>query len=120
MEAKLVFLEHQLKSLITGVKVKDLSLAASLRGWNGGSKPKLVTEFLTQTEQSAKASFSSDDIMSIVKAKLTGEVLQFVNGTEPNISHEILKSILLERFSDKLPAVYNCDNDYNNNYYSTQ
>jgi hypothetical protein len=56
MEAKLAFLEQQLKSLVTDTKVKDLSLAASMRGWNGDSKRKSVTEFLTHTKQCAKAS----------------------------------------------------------------
>jgi hypothetical protein len=45
-----------------------------------------------------------------LKAKLTGEALLFVNGrdqlTDENVTYEILKAALVERFSEKLPARY--------------
>jgi hypothetical protein len=38
MEARIAQLEQQLKRLAYGIKTKDLSLAASIREWDGNSK----------------------------------------------------------------------------------
>jgi hypothetical protein len=89
-----------LKGLTTGVKTKDLSLAASIREWSGQAQAKPVTEFLMQIEQ----------CVNILKAKLTGEARQFVNGrdelTDEEVRYEVLKAALVDRFSEKLPARY--------------
>lgn len=111
MEARLQQLEQQLRGLTIGVKTKDLSLAASIKEWNGHAKARPVTEFLTQIEQCARISnWESKDVVNIVKAKLSGEALQFVNGreqlTDENVTYEILKKALVDRFTEKLPARY--------------
>jgi hypothetical protein len=111
MEAKIALLEQQLKSLALGGKFKDLSLAASIREWNDSANSRSVSEFLTETENCAKVSNWSDvDLVNIVKAKLTGEALLFVNGRdellEENVTYKNLKSALLRRFSDTLPPRY--------------
>lgn len=109
MEARIVQLEEELRRLTIGVKTKDLSLAASIKEWSGHSKAKPVTEFLTQLEQCAQVSnWSKEDLVNILKAKLTGEALQFVNGkdelTDGRVSYEVLKAALVDRFTEKLPA----------------
>jgi hypothetical protein len=111
MEARIAQLEQQLRGLTIGVKTKDLSLAASIKEWSGSVKTKPVTEFLTQIEQCAKISNWEDgDLVNIVKAKLSGEALQFVNGrdqlTNEGVTYEVLKKALVERFTEKLPARY--------------
>jgi hypothetical protein len=111
MEARIAQLEQQLKGLTLGGKTKDLSLASSIKEWSGHSKAKPVTEFLTQIEQCARVSgWSENDLVNILKAKLTGEALQFVNGrdqlTDEHVTYEILKTALVDRFSEKLPARY--------------
>jgi hypothetical protein len=100
-----------LKGLTIGVKTRDLSLAASIKEWSGQSQAKPVTEFLTQIEQCARVSnWDHDDIVNILKAKLTGEARQFVNGrdelTDEKVRYEVLKAALVDRFSEKLPARY--------------
>jgi hypothetical protein len=109
MEARIVRLEQQLKSLTHGVKTRDLSLAASIREWNGNSMP--VTEFLTQIEQFARVSnWNQNDLVNILKLKLTGEAWLFVNGRDhlldENVTYETLKAALIERFTEKLPTAY--------------
>jgi predicted mannosyl-3-phosphoglycerate phosphatase (HAD superfamily) len=115
MEARIAQLEQQLKGLTIGVKTKDLSLAASIKEWSGQSQAKPVTEFLMQIEQCAHVSnWDHDDIVNTLKAKLTGEAWQFVNGrdelTDENVRYEVSKAALVDRFSEKLPATYhyNC------------
>jgi hypothetical protein len=112
MEARIAQLEQQLRELRIGGRKKDLSLAASIKEWSGNSKEKSVTEFLTQIEQCASVSeWSENDLVNILKAKLKGEALQFLNGrdqlTDENVTYEILKTALVDRFSQKLPARYN-------------
>ena len=83
MEARIAQLEQQLKGLTIGVKTKDLSLATGIKDWSGQSQTKPVTEFLTQIEQCARLSnWSDEDKVNIVKAKLTGEARQFINGRD--------------------------------------
>lgn len=111
MEARIAELEQQLRGLTIGIKTKDLSLTASIREWNGQAKGKPVREFLTQIEQCARVSnWDEKDVVNIVKAKLTGEALQFVNSREQlvdeKVSYGVLKSALVDRFSEKLPARY--------------
>jgi hypothetical protein len=105
MEAKIALLEQQLKSFTLGGKFKDLSLAASIREWNGSTNSRSVSEFLAQV-----SNWSDVDLVNIVKAKLTGEALLFVNGRDElldeNVTYENLKSTLLRRFSDTLPPRY--------------
>jgi hypothetical protein len=98
MEAKLAFLEQQLKTLIIGTKMKDLSQREHRKLI---SKPRSVTEFLAQIEQYARVcNWTDSDVVNIAHAKLAGEALQFVNGRdnliETNATCEILKSFLLE------------------------
>ncbi|PNF14145.1 hypothetical protein B7P43_G17714 [Cryptotermes secundus] len=102
MEARIVQLEEQLRRLTIGVKTKDLSLAARIKEWSGHSKAKPVTEFLTQLEQCAHVSnWSTEDLVNILKAKLTGEALQFVNGkdelTDGRVSYEVVKAARVDR-----------------------
>ena len=111
MEARIAQLEEQLRGLTIGVKTKDLSLATSIREWTGQAKAKPVSEFLAQIEQCARVSnWSERDIVDILKAKLTGEALQFVNGRDQlkdeKVRYEVLKAALVDRFSEKLPARY--------------
>ncbi|XP_023708597.1 uncharacterized protein LOC111865092 [Cryptotermes secundus] len=111
MEKRIAQLEQQLKGLTIGVKTKDLSLATSIREWNGQSQAKPVTEFLAQVEQCARVSnWSEEDVVNIIKAKLTGEARQFVDGrdqlTNDNVRYEVLKAALVDRFTEKLPVRY--------------
>jgi hypothetical protein len=69
---------------------KDLSLAASIREWNGSTNSRSVSEFLAQVENCAKVSNWSDvDLVNIVKAKLTGEALLFVNGRDELLDENV-------------------------------
>jgi hypothetical protein len=109
MEARIAQLEQQLKGLMIGFKTKDLSLAASIREWRGQSNAKPVLEFLTQVELYARVSnWEENDIVNIIKAKLTGEAWQFVNIrdelTDEKVRYDVLKAALVDRFSEKLPA----------------
>ena len=111
MEARIAQLEQQLKGLTIGVKTKDLSLASSIREWNGQSQAKPITEFLSQVEQCARVSnWSEEDVVNIIKAKLTGEARQFVSArdqlTNVNVRYEVLKTALVDRFTEKLPVRY--------------
>jgi hypothetical protein len=111
MEVRIAQLEQQLRDLRIGGRTKDLTLAASIKEWSGNSKAKSVTEFLAQIEQCARVSgWNENDLVNILKAKLTGEALQFLNGrdqlTDENVTYEILKTALVDRFSEKLPARY--------------
>jgi hypothetical protein len=111
MEARIAQLEQQLKGLTIGVKTKEISLAASIKEWSGQSNTKPVTEFLTQIEQCACVSnWDEEDIVNILKAKLTGNARQFVNCrdqlTNRKVRYEVLKAALVYRFSEKLPARY--------------
>jgi hypothetical protein len=68
-------------------------------------------EFLIQIEQCARVSnWDKDDVVNIIKAKLTGEARQFVNGrdqlTEEKVRYEVLKAALVDHFTEKLPARY--------------
>jgi hypothetical protein len=70
-----------------------------------------VYEFLTQVETLAKVSgWTSQDKALIIKAKVQGLALQFLNGREElnrdGCPYEVLKQALVERFSDKLPYQY--------------
>jgi hypothetical protein len=109
MEARIPQLEQQLKGLMIGVKTKDLSLAASIREWNGQSNVKTIIEFFNQVEQCARVSnWNETDLVDIIKAKLMGEAAQFINGreqlTDDNVRYDVLKAALVDRFSEKLPA----------------
>jgi hypothetical protein len=53
---KIAFLKEQLNRLKIGGKCKDLALAGNVRKWNGDSKAKSVTEFLSEIKQCAKVS----------------------------------------------------------------
>jgi hypothetical protein len=90
---------------------KDVSLVAGIKEWTGESKGRPVHEFLTQIETLAKVSgWTSQDKALIVKAKLQGLALQFLQGREElgkdRCPYEVLKQALIERFSDKLPDQY--------------
>jgi hypothetical protein len=90
---------------------KDVSLVAGIKEWTGESKGRSVQEFLTQVETLAKVSgWTSQDKALIVKAKLQGLALQFLNGREElgrdGCPYETLRQALIERFSDKLPDQY--------------
>jgi hypothetical protein len=95
MEARLAQVEQQ--GLKIGVKTKHLSLAASIREWSGRLRAKSVKEFLTQIEQCAPISnWNKDDVVNILKDKLTGEAVQFGNGrdkfTDENVKYKTLKA----------------------------
>ena len=90
---------------------KDVSLVAGIKEWTGESQGKPVHDFLTQIETLAKVSgWTSQDKALIVKAKLQGLALQYLHGREDlgrdGCPYEVLRSALLERFSDKLPDQY--------------
>ncbi|PNF31083.1 hypothetical protein B7P43_G16331 [Cryptotermes secundus] len=111
MEARIAELDGRLRELTLGVKTKDLSLAANIREWTGQAKAKPVSEFLAQIEQCARVSnWTENDKVDILKAKLTREALQFVNGRDQlkdeSVRYEVLKAALVKRFSEKLPARY--------------
>ena len=123
MESRIAQLEQQLKALaITPVvKTKDLSLAASIKEWSGQANARPVTGYLAQVEQCARLSnWTREDLTDIVRAKLTGEARLFVNGrdhlVEENVTYEVLKAALVDRFSEKLPARYH----YNQLHEATQ
>jgi hypothetical protein len=110
-EGRLALLEQQLQNLSLGGRFKDLSLASSIREWSGNEKGKSVNEFLTQVEQCARVSnWTSEDQVNIIKAKLCGEALQFLNAREDltsgQVTYETFKEALVARFSEKLPARY--------------
>jgi hypothetical protein len=111
MAVRIAQLEEQLKGLTIGVKTKDLSLAASIREWSGQSNAKTIVEFLNQVEQCARVSnWDETDLVDIVKAKLTGDAAQFINGreqlTDDKLKYDVLKAALVDRFREKLPARY--------------
>jgi hypothetical protein len=100
-----------LKGLTIGVKTKDLSLASTIKEWSGQTRGKSVTEFLTQIEQCARISnWGEIDLVNITKTKLTSDALRFVSSheelTKENVKWEILKTALIDRFSEKLPLRY--------------
>ncbi|PNF21999.1 hypothetical protein B7P43_G17692 [Cryptotermes secundus] len=110
MEARIAQLEQLLKGLTIGVKTKDLSLATSIREWNGQSHAKSVTEFLAQVEQCARVlNWSEEDVVNM--AKLTREASQFVNSidqlTNENVRYEVLKAAIVDGFTYKLLLRYN-------------
>jgi hypothetical protein len=110
MEAKIAALEAQIRNLTLGGRWKDLSLAAGIREWSGENNAKPVSDFLAQVDQCARVSnWSEEDKVNIIKAKLTGGALRFVNGRD-DLSAEVqyghLRAALIERFTDKLPARY--------------
>jgi hypothetical protein len=79
--------------------------------WTGETKGKTVNEFFAQIESLAKVSgWTSEDKALIVKAKLQGLALQFLNGRaelgQDSCSYDNIKQALLDRFSDKLPDQY--------------
>jgi predicted mannosyl-3-phosphoglycerate phosphatase (HAD superfamily) len=80
---------------------KDVSHVAGIKEWTGESKGRSVQEFLTQIETLAKVSgWTSQDKALIVKAKLQGLALQFIQGREElsrdGCSYETLKQALVE------------------------
>ncbi|PNF33548.1 hypothetical protein B7P43_G17358 [Cryptotermes secundus] len=90
---------------------KDVSLVAGIKEWTGESQGRPVHDFLTQIETLAKVSgWTNQDKALIVKAKLQGLSLQYLHGREDlgrdGCPYEVLRSALLERFSDKLPDQY--------------
>jgi hypothetical protein len=115
LQAQMEELRDQLETLRIGEaprgQSKDVSLVAGIKEWTGESKGRSVQEFLTQVETLAKVSgWTSQDKALIVKAKLQGLALQFLNGREElgrdGCSYEVLRQALIERFSDKLPDQY--------------
>jgi hypothetical protein len=117
LQAQMEELCDQLETLRIGEaprgQSKDVSLVAGISEWTGKSKGRSVQEFLTQVETLAKVSgWTSRDKALIVKAKLQGLALQFLNGREElgrdGYSYEVLRQALIERFSDKLPDQYYC------------
>ena len=115
LQAQMEELRVQLETLRIGEahrgQSKDVSLVAGIKEWTGESKGRSVYEFLTQIETLAKVSgWTSHDKAFIVKAKLQGLALQFLNGREElgrdGCSYEVLRQALIERFSDKLPDQY--------------
>jgi hypothetical protein len=55
------------------------------------------------------SNWSDQDKVDIIKAKLTGNALQFVHGRDDlsaEVSYEHLRVALIERFTAKLPARY--------------
>jgi len=90
---------------------KDVTLVAGIKDWTGDSKGRTIHEFLAQIDTYAKVSNWVDDEKAlIVKAKLQGIALQFVQGREQLISdacpYAILREQLIARFSEKMPAQY--------------
>jgi hypothetical protein len=81
MEANILALEAQTRNLTLGGRWKDLSLATGIREWSGENNAKPVLDFLGQVDQCARVSnWSDEDKVNIIKAKLTGSALHFVNG----------------------------------------
>lgn len=90
---------------------KNVSLVAEIKEWTGDGKGRSVYEFLNQVDTLARVSgWTSQDKALIVKAKVQGLALQFVNGREDLYQDEcpysVLKLALTERFSDKLSDQY--------------
>lgn len=115
LQAQMEELQDQLETLRIGDssrgQTKDVSLVAGIKEWTGESKGRPVHEFLTQIENLAKVSgWTSQDMALIVKAKIQGLALQYLHGREDlgtdGCPYEVLKSALVERFSDKLPDQY--------------
>jgi hypothetical protein len=55
------------------------------------------------------SNWSDEDKVNIIKAKLTGNALQFVNSRDDlsaEVSYEHMRAALIERFTDRLPARY--------------
>jgi hypothetical protein len=70
-----------------------------------------MTEFLTQIEQCARvSSWNQNDIVNILKAKLTNKAWLFVNGRDhlsvENVTYGTLKAALIECFTERLPTAY--------------
>jgi hypothetical protein len=115
LQAQMKEIRDQLDTLRIGEdrrgQSKDVSLVAGIKEWTGDSQGRPVHEFLTQIETLAKMSgWTSQDKDLIVKAKLQGLALQFLQGREAlgrdGCWYEVLKLALVERFSDKLPDQY--------------
>jgi len=91
--------------------MKDVTLVAGIQDWTGNSKGRTVHEFLAQIDTYAKVSNWADDEKAlIVKAKLRGIPLQFVQGKEVLINdacpYAVLREQLIGRFIEKMPAQY--------------
>jgi hypothetical protein len=107
-------LRRQLETLQTSMShhlTKDVSLVAEMKEWYGDAKGKSVREFFAQIESFAKVShWTEQDMALIVKAKLQGLVLQFINGREELLKdtcpYAALKRALVERFTEKMPDQY--------------
>ena len=92
------------RSSSIGTAMKDVRLVAGIKDWTGDSKDRTVHEFLAQIDTYAKVSYWADDEKAlIVKSKLQGIALQFVQGREQLISdafpYAILREQLIARFS---------------------
>ena len=91
--------------------MKDVTLVTGIKDWTGDSKSRTVHEFLVQIDTYAKVgNWADDEKALIVKAKLQGIALQFVQGREVLINdacpYAVLRERLIGRFSDKMPAQY--------------
>ena len=79
-------LQNRLQAL--GV-IKDLSLASTIKDWNGDTKGGSVQEFFSQIETLGKISNWNDtDKALLAKTKMQGQALQFLQGNE-----ELLKDL---------------------------
>ena len=91
--------------------MKNVTFVAGIKDWTGDSKGRTIHEFLAQIDTYAEVSNWTDDEKAlIVKAKLQGIALQFVQGREQLISDAcpcaILRERLIGRFNEKMPAQY--------------
>jgi hypothetical protein len=78
MEARIRELEEQLHNLSPG-RVKDLSIASSIKEWCGSKAGKSVREFLSQIDQfGAISQWTEADRISIVEAKCVGEAQLYI------------------------------------------
>jgi hypothetical protein len=91
--------------------LKDVTLVAGIKDWTGDNKGRTVYEFFAQIDTYAKVSnWAEDEKALILKAKLQGIALQYVQGKEilanDACPYAVLREYLTDRFSEKLPAQY--------------
>jgi hypothetical protein len=90
---------------------KDVSLVAGIKEWTGEGKGRSVHEYLTRVETLAKVrGWTSQDKALMMKAKIQGLALQFLNGREElgkdGCPYKVLRQALVDRFCVKLPDQY--------------
>lgn len=92
-------------------RVKDLTVASTLKEWNGILSALPVKEFFNNIDAAATmGNLDDNDKAQIVKLKVSGPAAEFLHSrpdlTGPECTYDVLKTALEERFKEKLPDNY--------------